>query len=116
VLHSLLIQPIQRMPRYLLLLEVSLFIIFHFHSYLFYLILFHEQKDLLKNTKEDHPDFNYLASAIEKVKKINLQMNESKRESESLQQVFLLSLTLKPSGKVSLIFFFSFGCVQVSYD
>jgi len=61
-LGGFLITPIQRLPRYAMLLEA-----------------------LIKNTWEEHPDFQNLTSALQKVETINKFLNESKREHEQLQ-------------------------------
>ena len=63
-LDSLLLEPIQRIPRYELLL-----------------------KQMYKNTGEGHPDFVNLASAVEKLEKISLYINEEKRKSENHEQM-----------------------------
>lgn len=60
-LLSLLITPIQRVPRYLLLL-----------------------KEMQKNTPEDHPDFALIGKAIDTVSKAANHINEHIRERENL--------------------------------
>jgi hypothetical protein len=59
-----LIQPIQRMPRYQLLL-----------------------KDLLRSTPNGHPDHDNVLKALAKMEGVNKFINEKKREFESLIQV-----------------------------
>eukprot|EP01088_Endostelium_zonatum_P015026 TRINITY_DN3510_c0_g6_i1.p1 TRINITY_DN3510_c0_g6~~TRINITY_DN3510_c0_g6_i1.p1 ORF type:complete len:1174 (+),score=355.40 TRINITY_DN3510_c0_g6_i1:92-3613(+) len=59
-LDSLLITPIQRLPRYVLLLT-----------------------DLLNNTKPDHPDYSHIQEAVNKVKLVADDINDSIRQSES---------------------------------
>jgi N-acetylneuraminic acid mutarotase len=56
---ALLIMPIQRVPRYVLLL-----------------------KDLRSRTAEDHPDFAHLQKAVKSVKDISLHINSSKKDAE----------------------------------
>ncbi|KAL7719233.1 Rho/RAC guanine nucleotide exchange factor [Entamoeba marina] len=53
-LRAYLITPVQRLPRYKLLLE-----------------------DLIRNTEEDHCDYERLKNALEKVKSINVTVNKS---------------------------------------
>src|SRR3990167_7628056 len=59
LLHHLLIMPIQRIPRYNLLLT-----------------------DILKNTEEIHPDFANLQIALQSTKAVANHLNESVRASE----------------------------------
>ena len=59
-LHHLLIMPIQRVPRYSMLLT-----------------------DILKNTPPAHPDYGNLEKALESVKKVATHLNESVRASET---------------------------------
>ena len=59
-LHHLLIMPIQRIPRYNMLLG-----------------------DIIKNTDESHPDYKNLISALESTKKVANHLNESVREYEA---------------------------------
>eukprot|EP01102_Stenamoeba_stenopodia_P013105 TRINITY_DN4200_c0_g1_i2.p1 TRINITY_DN4200_c0_g1~~TRINITY_DN4200_c0_g1_i2.p1 ORF type:complete len:586 (+),score=154.00 TRINITY_DN4200_c0_g1_i2:150-1907(+) len=61
---SFLITPVQRIPRYVLLL-----------------------KDLLKNTPEDHADYENVKVALEKISKIATLINERKREDEQLRKM-----------------------------
>jgi len=63
-LPSLLIMPIQRLPRYILLLE-----------------------DLKKHTKEDHPDSTELVTAITTIKKIVADMNDTIKKAENTQKI-----------------------------
>jgi hypothetical protein len=64
-LPSLLIMPVQRIPRYELLL-----------------------RDLIKYTEEDHPDKPLLEVAMEKVVTIAKQVNESKERQERMAKVW----------------------------
>lgn len=61
-LNALLIQPIQRIPRYKLLLE-----------------------DLLKNTDGSHPDHRDLEKAVSQIKGVADHLNESVRKTENSQ-------------------------------
>eukprot|EP01112_Ceratiomyxa_fruticulosa_P015014 TRINITY_DN4367_c0_g1_i2.p1 TRINITY_DN4367_c0_g1~~TRINITY_DN4367_c0_g1_i2.p1 ORF type:complete len:1016 (-),score=186.85 TRINITY_DN4367_c0_g1_i2:92-3139(-) len=76
-LQSYLIQPIQRPPRYILLLN-----------------------DLLKHTAEDHPHYKQLSEALERTKRVVDDLNESKRNSESVTKLTMLqsSLVGAPEG------------------
>eukprot|EP00123_Amoebidium_parasiticum_P017936 comp24039_c1_seq1/m.43052 comp24039_c1_seq1/g.43052 ORF comp24039_c1_seq1/g.43052 comp24039_c1_seq1/m.43052 type:complete len:845 (-) comp24039_c1_seq1:485-3019(-) len=64
-LNDLMIMPIQRIPRYALLLE-----------------------SLIKSTAEDHPDLPDLKEAVESVKEITHFINEGQRYAESVEEVF----------------------------
>lgn len=61
---NLLIVPVQRIPRYKLLLE-----------------------ELLKHTWEEHPDYVNLYYATEKIKNIALTINEKIREAENIKRI-----------------------------
>jgi len=85
-LEALLITPVQRLPRYSLLL-----------------------KDLLSQTSEEHPDYNNLLSAIDKVKEISDQLNTAVKEAEQsrkftsmAQQGAGFQALLKPSRRLVL--------------
>lgn len=71
---SYLITPIQRIPRYVLLLQ-----------------------ELLKSTKKFHPDYKILQVAIEEIKNLAEVINKSKREWERMESVIKIYNTLKPS-------------------
>ncbi|KAM9973831.1 hypothetical protein ACTFIW_010964 [Dictyostelium discoideum] len=62
-IDSFLILPIQRVPRYFLLLT-----------------------ELVKNTWTDHPDYQPLKEAVEKIKSIATFLNERKRKVENFQK------------------------------
>lgn len=59
-LSSFIINPIQQLPRYIMLLS-----------------------DLLRNTASDHPDHANIGIALDKMKKLTEDVNEKKRESET---------------------------------
>lgn len=63
-LSSLLIQPIQRIPRYRLLLE-----------------------DIIKNTDPGHPDYSSTTSALETIKEVAVKVNEEVRKFENLKKM-----------------------------
>eukprot|EP01119_Soliformovum_irregulare_P018644 TRINITY_DN5761_c0_g1_i2.p1 TRINITY_DN5761_c0_g1~~TRINITY_DN5761_c0_g1_i2.p1 ORF type:complete len:682 (-),score=131.69 TRINITY_DN5761_c0_g1_i2:58-2034(-) len=65
---GLLIQPVQRIPRYQLLL-----------------------KDLIRNTEANHPDWSNLTKAISKIEGIAKYINEEKRSAENLTEITRLS-------------------------
>ncbi|KAL6078789.1 Rho guanine nucleotide exchange factor (GEF) 17 [Balamuthia mandrillaris] len=81
-LDDLLIMPIQRVPRYRLLLQ-----------------------DLLKHTPPSHIDHPKLTLALEEIKKLGDYLNEAKRQAEGLNQVLALSkrITSLPSGEVIIM-------------
>jgi len=58
---SFLIMPIQRIPRYVLLLQ-----------------------DLFKHTRKSHPDYVSLKSALEKMRQVAGYVNEKKREKQKI--------------------------------
>jgi len=70
-LSSFLIQPVQRLPRYELLL-----------------------KDLIKNTEHTHGDYQDLCDGMQRVVKVTTHINEKKREKESVNQVAKLKSQL----------------------
>mmetsp|Transcript_16673 Transcript_16673/g.42641 ORF Transcript_16673/g.42641 Transcript_16673/m.42641 type:complete len:574 (+) Transcript_16673:163-1884(+) len=74
-LTSLLIQPIQRIPRYKLLFE-----------------------ELYKNTYEDHKDRTLLEDTLERIKHVADYVNESVREHQSMEK--LIELKKKFTGNV----------------
>lgn len=63
-LEDYLIRPVQRIPRYYLLLQ-----------------------DLVKHTSKDHPDYANLFSAAQKVQAVAEYMNIKKREAENIMKV-----------------------------
>lgn len=75
-LPAFLIMPIQRLPRYVMLLE-----------------------DLLRNTPKDHPDFVDLTTALSKVQSVADYVNEKKREAENVNLVLDVQSRLSGMGK-----------------
>ena len=71
-LVSILIFPIQRVPRYILLLQ-----------------------DLLKHTSSDHPDYRNLEQALDAMNKTGNYINESKREAENVSKLAEINQSLK---------------------
>ena len=71
-LASILIFPIQRVPRYILLLQ-----------------------DLLKHTDAAHPDYRNLEQALGAMNKTGTLINESKREAENLSKLAEVNGSLK---------------------
>src|SRR5690554_4367338 len=70
-LNDFLIQPIQRIPRYQLLL-----------------------RDLIKNTDLDHPDYPNLTKSLAKVERIAKYINEQKRNTENAAAIQRISSLL----------------------
>ncbi len=66
-ISSFLILPVQRIPRYVLLLQ-----------------------DLFKNTPESHADYQNLKKALEKMQSVAEYVNEKKREAENLNNTLLI--------------------------
>ena len=71
-LVSILIFPIQRVPRYILLIQ-----------------------DLLKHTNADHPDYRNLEQALDAMNKTGTSINESKREAENTSKLAEINSSLK---------------------
>jgi len=73
-IHSFLILPVQRIPRYALLLN-----------------------ELIKSTKEDHPDYEFIKQAHTKMKEVGLDIDMAIKDAErramclELQSLFILS-------------------------
>jgi hypothetical protein len=77
-IQSLLIMPVQRIPRHILLLT-----------------------DLAKHTPPEHPDFDLLTKAVERTKEVAIVINDAKGRAESNTKVTtppfsLLSLSFTP--------------------
>eukprot|EP00457_Paulinella_chromatophora_P001334 gb/GEZN01001336.1/.p1 GENE.gb/GEZN01001336.1/~~gb/GEZN01001336.1/.p1 ORF type:complete len:924 (-),score=218.59 gb/GEZN01001336.1/:286-3057(-) len=86
-LPSLLIGPIQRIPRYQLLLQ-----------------------ELLKRTPDTHPDYKEIQASLEKVKEVALHINETVRAGQSRQQILdLEEQFVKPPEFVSPSRFFLYS-------
>ncbi|PRP76763.1 hypothetical protein PROFUN_14888 [Planoprotostelium fungivorum] len=77
-LESLLIQPVQRIPRYVMLLE-----------------------KLQKYTWKDHPDHEDISLAVKKLMDTATIMNEKKRDAEGARKVFEISKNM--TGKVPVL-------------
>jgi len=65
-LQSLLIMPVQRIPRHILLLT-----------------------DLAKHTPTDHPDFAALSRAVERTRQVAAVINDAKGRAESNTKVLI---------------------------
>ncbi|EGG18557.1 pleckstrin domain-containing protein [Cavenderia fasciculata] len=63
-LESLLITPVQRIPRYVLLLQ-----------------------DLLKHTESSHPDFTHISEGLDIIKKVAISINDTKRRADNSLKV-----------------------------
>lgn len=74
-LRALLIQPVQRIPRYRLLLE-----------------------DLLKHTPADHEDHHQLKVAVDRVKQVADDINESIKRAENRQKVLQIQNSFMASS------------------
>jgi len=79
-MESLLIEPVQRIPRYRLLLE-----------------------DLLKSTPESHTDFNSIKNALESICTIAAENNEAIRQQEELDKVYQVMQQMEYNGSVNLL-------------
>ncbi|KAI9138179.1 Dbl homology domain-containing protein [Paraphysoderma sedebokerense] len=79
-IQSYLILPIQRIPRYRLLLQ-----------------------DLLDHTKESHPDYGNLVRALEEVEKRAKEINESKRNHDLAHKIVQIQSRIKGTFKAPLV-------------
>lgn len=79
-LQSFLITPIQRIPRYMLLL-----------------------KELLKCTLPIHPDFEQLTRSLEQIQQIATALNEAERSAESAFKLFTFQMALSGGDGVELL-------------
>jgi hypothetical protein len=70
-LQSFLITPIQRIPRYLLLL-----------------------KEVIKNTSVSHPDYQDLQKSLEQISQVASSLNEAERAAESTFKLFTLQMAV----------------------
>ena len=77
-LDALRVEPVQRVPRYVLLLG-----------------------DLLKHTPEEHPDFEVLQKATTEIGSIAHSINERKRENENRVRIEGLSRQLRGNRRAT---------------
>lgn len=76
---SYLIEPIQRLPRYLLFLKV-----------------------LIKNTPKTHPDYHYLEQALNKILKVTSDIDTATKNAQSINEIWSLQLRLsKPYNLIN---------------
>lgn len=75
-IESYLIQPVQRIPRYVLLL-----------------------KEIVKNTPPSNADSAALQKALSMMKSLALDINESKREAEAMHDLLKIYKMLQPQPK-----------------
>jgi FYVE, RhoGEF and PH domain containing 3 len=76
-LESLLIQPVQRIPRYRLLFA-----------------------ELIKYTPKDHPDYAPSAKALRKIEEVAIYVNESVRDKENQERLALIESSFTNKGPV----------------
>eukprot|EP00164_Ancoracysta_twista_P002547 GFYU01003395.1.p1 GENE.GFYU01003395.1~~GFYU01003395.1.p1 ORF type:complete len:894 (-),score=225.73 GFYU01003395.1:190-2871(-) len=81
-LPDYLIMPVQRCPRYCLLL-----------------------RDLIKRTPAEHPDMEGLTSALEEMQALALSLNEKKKEAENMQKLLAINddLYISPDDDFHII-------------
>jgi len=79
-LTSLIITPVQRIPRYELLI-----------------------KDLIKRTEKDHPDHNNLLDAHKEIRELNLYINEKKKEDENRKKILALQKEIQSTAPITLL-------------
>lgn len=80
-LESFLITPVQRIPRYNLLI-----------------------KEIVKYTWPNHPDYEDLLAAMDKIKEIAHYVNEKAREAENLTKIYTIQSNI--TGKFDVIIIF----------
>jgi hypothetical protein len=78
-LPAFLIQPIQRLPRYELLL-----------------------RELLKQTPKSHPEYTPLQDALMRIKETNAQINQLKRDEENQEKLRHIQAHLAADGGVAV--------------
>ena len=103
-LDSLLIMPIQRIPRYILLIEVlhshsPLFLLFHF-----YLFIFFGKKTYLKYTDPTYGDYEGLQATLTLVKEVAGHVNSAHAELDNT----MFTLCMRLGEEFSVFFFCSF--------
>ncbi|XP_028411473.1 FYVE, RhoGEF and PH domain-containing protein 4-like [Dendronephthya gigantea] len=79
-LNALLITPIQRIPRYKMLLE-----------------------NLLWKTSDDHTDFNKLKEAVDQISKVALHINENIRQHENFQKILSIQNSFSREGAPKIL-------------
>jgi hypothetical protein len=79
-IESFLVTPVQRIPRYRMLLE-----------------------QILKYTPESHEDFEDLQSSLAKVSEVAMANNEAIRLRESKDQIMRIMMTIEPSTRINLL-------------
>ena len=79
-LEAFLTQPVQRIPRYRLLLE-----------------------DLIKHTEKDHKDYANLQAALKEVMVVAEGVNEKTREAENISAVAAISARIKGAPEVNVL-------------
>ena len=79
-LSSLLIKPIQRLPKYVLLF-----------------------KDLKKNTEETHPDYKNIVEALEKFESINNELNSQMKDYLRKIKIFELQKSFGDPNKLQIL-------------
>jgi hypothetical protein len=77
---SFLIAPVQRIPRYKLLLE-----------------------DILKNTPEDHEDYEALVSSLAKVTDVAIANNEAIRQREKKEEIMRIMMAFESRTRINLL-------------
>jgi hypothetical protein len=70
--------------------------------------LFSNQKEMLKNVDENHPERAALLQAREEVEAVVSELNEQKRQAEEMEKLMQALSKIKSDEASSLTFFFSF--------
>ena len=94
-LSSYLIQPVQRLPRYEMLIGVRITCTHFAYIQILY-------QAVVKLTDDGHPEKEKLIAAQKRIKTINDEVNESKRKAEKREAVFNIEKKLqeRPPGLV----------------
>jgi FYVE/RhoGEF/PH domain-containing protein 5/6 len=79
-IESLLIGPVQRIPRYRLLLQ-----------------------ELLKYTPEDHEEYESISKSLEKIKEVASENNEAIRQRENLEKIMEIMMKIDSRRRINLL-------------
>lgn len=81
-MEGFLLTPIQRICKYPLLLRVI-----YNSAQICQIFTFYFQKELSKKTPKEHPDYPFVMEALEVMKSVCSNVNETKRQLEQLEKL-----------------------------
>ncbi len=116
-----LILPVQRLPRYELLLGVNTILSMRISSLSIRLQIYtltlsiDTLQDLLKSTERDHSDYLQVEKALEEVKKMNAFLNQKKLEADSLNRMLQVQEKSTPRAKKVFIVSYTFDHLYCIY-